>query len=143
MDKAYVRTKEKKCGKPLVISILSGLLASLIAAAAALLIFSAAAMRFDEPDKVSPAFGVAALLISAFAGGFVTARAHGERGLSSGALCGLILILIVAVASLVAGTKISMVMFGITAPVAVLTAALGGVAGAGGGKKTKKKKKTF
>lgn len=140
MDKAYVRTKEKACGKNLAASVLIGMLASLIAAVAALLIFSAAAMKFDEPDKVSPAFGVAALLISALVGGFTAARAHGKRGLSTGALVGLAIVLLIAVASLIAGTKISTAVFGITAPVAVLTAALGGVAGAGGRKKAKKRK---
>lgn len=141
MDKAYVRTKEKACGKNLAASVLIGMLAALIAAAAALLIFSAAAMKFDDPDKVSSVFGVAALLISALVGGFAAARAHGDHGLSTGALVGLAIVLLVAVASLIAGTKISTLMFGITAPVAVLTAALGGVAGAGKKSKPKKKKK--
>lgn len=143
MDKAYVRTKEKACGKNLAASVLIGMLAALIAAAAALLIFSAAAMKFDEPDKVSPIFGVAALLISAFVGGFAASRAHGERGLSSGALVGLAIVLLIAVASLIAGTKISTAMFCISAPVAVLTAALGGIIGAGRKKKTAKRKMKF
>jgi len=142
MDKAYVRKKEKTCGNSLVISILKGLLAALIAAAAALLIFSAVAMKFDEPDKVAPIFGASAMLISAFVGGFVTARMHGARGLSSGAIFGLSLVLIIAVAALIAGAKISTMMFAISAPVAVLTAALGGVAGAGGKKKQRRRRAT-
>ncbi|MBR6051684.1 MAG: TIGR04086 family membrane protein [Clostridia bacterium] len=143
MDKAYVRTKEKACGKNLAASVLIGMLAALIAAAAALLIFSAAAMKFDEPDKVSPVFGVAALLISALVGGFAAARAHGKHGLSTGALVGLSIVLLIAVASLIAGMKISTTMFAVSAPVAVLTAALGGIVGAGGKKKTKKRKMKF
>ena len=142
MDKAYLRKKEKPCGSSLIISILKGLLAALIAAAAALLIFSAVAMKFDEPDRIAPVFGVAALLVSALVGGIVTSRAHGERGLSSGAIFGLSLVLIIAVAALIAGAKISTVMFAISAPVAVLTSALGGIIGVGGKKKPRRRRAT-
>lgn len=142
MDKTYVRKKEKACGNSLPVSILKGLLASLIAAAVSLLIFSAAAMKFDEPDKIAPIFGVAAMLISAFVGGFVTARVHGARGLSSGAVFGLSLVLVIAVAALIAGAKISTAMFAVSAPVAVLIAMLGGIAGVGGKKKSKKRRAT-
>lgn len=142
MDKAYVRTKEKPCGNSLPVSILKGLLASLIVAVAALLIFSAVAMKFDEPDKIAPIFGVAALMISAFVGGFVTARMHGARGLSSGAIFGLSLVLVIAVAALIAGAKISTAMFAVSAPVAVLVAMLGGIVGVGGKKKPKKRRAT-
>ena len=143
MDKAYIREK-KKCAKSgLAVSLAKGTLVALLCGAAAVLIFCAVAMKFDDPDKTSPIFGVAAMLITAFAGGFATAKFHRERGLWCGALFGLIMVLIIALVSLITKQKITTSVFAILAPAAVVIAALGGIAGVGGKKPRRRKKNKF
>lgn len=142
MDKAYVR--EKKGGKSgLVASLLKGFLSAAATGAAAVLIFCAAAMKFDDPDKAAPIFGIAAMLIAAFVGGFSTARSHRERGLWCGALFGLVFILLIASISLALGHGISTSAFAVAAPTAVIVSALGGIGGVGGKKPRKRKKNKF
>ena len=144
MNNAYIRKNKNGEKSNLAVSVLKGLLCALIFAAVTMLVLCAAAMRFDDPDKVSPIFGVAAMLLTALFGGLMTAKFHGQRGLSSGALFGLGMVLILALISLVCGAKITTAVFSILAPVAVLTAALGGVIGAGEKKpKKKRKRKNF
>ena len=143
MDDAYVRKNKKGGKKGLVASLLKGLVFSIIFGAAVLFVFCAVAMKFDDPDKVSPICGVAAMLLTAFFGGLVTAKSHCERGFSSGLLFGVLMVLILAVISLLSGAKISTAAFSILAPVAVLAAALGGVIGTSGKKPRKKKRREF
>ena len=143
MTRTGARGKSNKSG--LVSAILKGVLSALIFGAVTVLALCAVAMKFPDPDKVSPVFGVMAMLITAFFGGYVTSRFHGEKGLSTGALFGLIMILLIAVSSLIAGEKIATSVFSILAPVAILVAGLGGIVGVGerAPKKKKKKRKSF
>jgi len=143
MDNAYIRQNKKNGKNGLAASLLKGVIFSIIFGAALLFLFCAVAMKFDDPDKVSPICGVAAMLLTSLFGGLMTAKFHGQRGLSSGALFGLIMVLIVAVISLASSAKIATSVFSVLAPVAVLTAALGGVIGAGEKKPKKKRKKNF
>ena len=142
MNKTYLREKQKT-GGGLAVAILKGTGVALICAAAVVTIFCIVALRFDDPGKTAPIFGVAAMLITAFCGGFASAKAHGGRGVLCGAVFGVLFALILAVAAIVAGASLKTAAFLILSPAAVLISALGGVAGAAERKPKKKKRKKY
>lgn len=143
MDKAYVRQGKTKGKSNLILSVAKGLLISAVIACAAVFIGCAAAMKFDDPIKSAPIFGVGAMMLGSFFGGFFSAKFYGERGAATGVLFGAIYVLIVAVASLIFGARVTTAAFAIIAPTAVLVALLGGIAGTKGSGAKKKKRKSF
>ena len=140
MDKAYVRENTRKGKNNLIVSVLKGLLISAAIAVCAVFLFAAVAMKFDDPIKTTPIFGVCAMMTASFFGGLFSAKFYGERGAGVGALFGVIYILVVALISLVLRAEITTTAFAVLAPIAVLVSVLGGIVGAKG-KKSKNKKK--
>lgn len=140
MDKAYIRKKKQKRSLPS--AVLSGVTAAIICGTLIIIIFTFLSLKFEDPISVAPIFGVSALMLSALAGGYVGARSICEKGFLTGAITGLIFILVIAIVSLFSRSVIKTPMFSILAPIAVIISSLGGAIGAGK-RKTKRKHKDF
>jgi len=67
---------------------LKGLAAAFLSAAVLLLLFSFALARSSDPMKLLTLFAYAAMLVSAFIGGYTAVRFNGSDGLLCGALTG-------------------------------------------------------
>lgn len=106
--------------------------------AALIALFLAAAAAFigismEDPERYTKIFAFASLLPAAFAGGFACARAKGHATLLCGALTGLFLLALIALAALCLSQGMSPVRFGVTAPCVLALCVLGAGAGVGTG----------
>ena len=81
-------------------------------------------------------FGLGALCIGTFGGGYITARINKSMGMAVGAVCGVGVFLIVLAVGAILGSELDIVTL-VRAGTAVISGALGGVLGVNKRKKRK------
>ncbi|MBQ6701400.1 MAG: TIGR04086 family membrane protein [Clostridia bacterium] len=117
-----------------------GLLAAMLTSLCLIFLFGWISNSMEDPSRLLGLFGRSALYISAFIGGFVSARANMEKGLVSGLATGGIFMLVVIMLSLFLRDGSSPMGF-ITWVMFLFVALIGGVGGYFGVPSTKKRKK--
>lgn len=129
------RTQTEK-GKGFVVSVLIGSVVFFLCGTGLLAAFCIPALLMEDPMRSAPFFSAAAVLISAFAGGRVSARTYGKKGLVCGASCGMLVIMLTMLANVSLRLTIHPLLFGICAPLTVLISC---IAGASVGQRKRKK----
>lgn len=119
--------------KPVALSVLSGVVVCVII----LLLFSALISTQNIPHSMINPLATLAISIGAFVAGWLCVRVMREKGLIYGAICGVVMILILLIASAIAGSGLGM-PFLFKAVFALLCSMLGGVASVN--KKQKKRR---
>ena len=120
-----------------------GLLTAMLTSLCLIFVFGWISNSMEDPSRLVGLFGRSALYISAFFGGFVSARANREKGLLSGLATGGVFMLVVIMLSLFLrdGSSpmgfVTWIMFLLIA----LISGVGGYFGVPSGKKRKKKNK--
>ena len=111
--------------KPVLIGVAVGAVGCLVL----LLVFAAILAAQDIPQAAVTPMAVAAAAIGAFVGGFVAARIAKTRGILFGALCGLILYLLVMASGFAVLRDIRGTYAVVKLALMVVSAAVGGILG--------------
>lgn len=117
-------------------SMLKALLAALITAAVLVFILAFAAYKSADPRKLLGVFGIIALFVSAFAGGFTAKRE--TAGVAGSIIFAVLYILVCLAVSLIMGNKPAALNLLISYLGLMGSALIGGIC-AGGGKRKKPK----
>lgn len=125
----------------LVPSAFSGLLAAVISALAIAAVCALAAISMPDPGKYAGIFALAALFVSAFAGGFTTARKKGDSTLICGALTAALALAAVSLLALIFSVKMNVSAFALRALGVLICSVLGANIGVGSRTEGKRKKK--
>lgn len=126
------RDGEGSAFRTLLRGALWGLVTALATALVLLLVLTAIAYSSADPDVLVVPFAYAALLVSTLAGGIAAAKISGAAGLLSGTLTGLLLLIVLFVASLFVGSSETDAKFGVTLAFyvgVILVCAAGGMLG--------------
>ena len=114
-----------RMAKPVLIGVAAGAVGCLVL----LLVFAAILAAQDIPQAAVTPMAVAAAAIGAFVGGFVAARIAKTRGILFGALCGLILYLLVMASGFAVLRDIRGTYAVVKLALMVVSAAVGGILG--------------
>lgn len=109
--------------------MLIGVAAGAVGCLVLLLVFAAILAAQDIPQAAVTPMAVAAAAIGAFVGGFVAARIAKTRGILFGALCGLILYLLVMASGFAVLRDIRGTYAVVKLALMVVSAAVGGILG--------------
>lgn len=104
-------------------------------------IFCFAALRFDDPEKVSAIFAYIALAAVAFGGGYLASKMYGEKGVLCGLVLGLSLAALMILLCFAFSLPVSPLAYAVSAACAVGLAMLGGKCAEKGSGKRKRPKK--
>ncbi len=123
----------KKIVKSEIFGMAAGIIFTLIFTA----FFTAVMVKMERVayNAVMP-FGLGALCIGTFGGGYITARINKSMGMAVGAVCGVGVFLIVLAVGAILGSELGIVTL-VRAGTAVISGALGGVLGVNKRKKRK------
>lgn len=88
-----------------------------------------AELKMPFPDKYTPAFAFAALLLSAFVGAYIASGIHGSSGMLTGGLFGVCIVALLLLVSLALNTDTEWKLFILYAVSVPVTSAFAGVAG--------------
>ena len=123
----------KKIVKSEIFGMAAGIIFTLIFTA----FFTAVMVKMERVayNAVMP-FGLGALCIGTFGGGYITARINKSMGMAVGAVCGAGVFLIVLAVGAILGSELGIVTL-VRAGTAVISGALGGVLGVNKRKKRK------
>jgi len=141
MNKVLVR-KKSKSKNGAAASVAKGIFTAALCSLALIFASCAIALKFPEPNKLSPIFGVGSMLLSSLLGGFVSAKSHRKNGLITGLITGLIFVLLISIAAFISKSAIHTTMFLCCGITAVILSSLGGIIGVGE-KKRKKQRRGF
>lgn len=109
--------------------LLVGTAIGVIVCVAALLLMAALVRTVDVPRAAVLPLAIAAAAAGAFAGGLAAAAAAGQRGLAMGALCGLVLYLLILLAGFIRYSGVSGGTAVLKLAVLIVAGGLGGVLG--------------
>ena len=109
--------------------LLVGTAIGVIVCVAALLLMAALVRTEDVPRAAVLPLAIAAAAAGAFAGGLAAAAAAGQRGLAVGALCGLVLYLLILLAGFIRYSGVSGGTAVLKLAVLIVAGGLGGVLG--------------
>lgn len=109
--------------------LLVGTAIGVIVCVAALLLMAALVRTVDVPRAAVLPLAIAAAAAGAFAGGLAAAAAAGQRGLAVGALCGLVLYLLILLAGFIRYSGVSGGTAVLKLAVLIVAGGLGGVLG--------------
>lgn len=109
--------------------LLVGTAIGVIVCVAALLLMAALVRTVDVPRAAVLPLAIAAAAAGAFAGGLAAAAAAGQRGLAVGALCGLVLYLLILLAGFIHYSGVSGGTAVLKLAVLIVAGGLGGVLG--------------
>ena len=109
--------------------LLVGTAIGVIVCVAALLLMAALVRTVDVPRAAVLPLAIAAAAAGAFAGGLAAAAAAGQRGLAVGALCGLVLYLLILLAGFIRYSGVSGGTAVFKLAVLIVAGGLGGVLG--------------
>ena len=137
MNKVLIR-KKSKSKNGATVSVAKGIFTAALCSLVLILASCAIALRFPDPNKLSPFFGVGSMLVSSLFGGFASAKSHRKNGLIMGMVTGLIFVLLISIASLLSKSAIHTTMFLCCGIIAVILSSLGGIIGVS----EKKRKRT-
>ena len=137
MNKVLIRKKSKNKNGAAV-SVAKGIFAAVICSLILIFASCAIALRFPDPNKLSPIFGVGSMLVSSLLGGFTSAKSHRKNGLIMGVVTGLIFVLLISIAALISKSAVHTTMFLCCGIIGVILSSLGGIIGVS----EKKRKRT-
>ena len=112
--------------RSLTLCIPLGAIASLSIGLAMLAVLSAVCLKLKDPDPITPPLALAALFLSAMAGGRLCARMHGKNGAFCGALSGLFFVALLILIAFAMESALRPALFGVGAPCTVLCSAIAG-----------------
>ena len=141
MNKVLVR-KKSKSKNGATVSVAKGIFAASLCSLVLILASCAIALRFPDPNKLSPILGVGSMLSSSLLGGFTSAKSHRKNVLITGMVTGLIFILLISIAALLSKSAIHTTMFLCCGIAGVILSSLGGIIGVSE-KKHKRRKRGF
>lgn len=126
------RDREGSAFRTMLRSATYALCVTLAVALVLLIVLCIIAYSNPDPDMLASSFAYVALFLSALIGGITAAKINGRAGLLSGATTGLLLLIVLFIASLFAGSSESDASFGLALAFyvgVILTCALGGFIG--------------
>ncbi len=141
--KTKAKTSSRSGGnqKSFPVSVFFGTLLSLCLGSILLLMLTFIALRLPDPGRFAPIMALFALFATALSSGYLSSRAHKEKGLLTGFLSGLLLVGILVLCAFAFSLSIRWNTFMIAAPAAVVCAAIAGVCGVSTPQKPKHKRK--